>query len=451
MVDKKQTIKSPTGGNTMHHKRSLRAGVVSRAILMSSAAAATILSPAAMAAIVTSPIANLTVPNNIDGIYINVVTGATGTSGSAVAGWDFNPYSSSGNLSIYWQQEAGAPVRNAGVGDTTTGPLTVLSPGATVGAANTYTSAVGASSSFRPTGDRIMGFRFFNSATGATNYGYARITTTGPGGFPATIVSIVYEDSGAPITIAGGAVPPQFAYTPAAGTTVTATGGGAVGSTGSLTITPSVGTAGSGTGAAATTTLTCTAPTAPFTGFGQTVTAIGAGAISGGPLSGSCTLGAAAATQTLTCNENRGGTANARTWTLNCPAGAALPLTSNPASGATVNAPGAIQVSNPNASPATVTCTAPAAPFSASPLSLAVPANGSASIQVSIGGVTPGSFTGTLNCTVGGSAQTLSFSLAGQVVAAPVAVPTGSPSGLALMALLLLLAGLGAFQLQRRS
>jgi hypothetical protein len=247
------------------------------------------------------------------------------------------------------------------------------------------------------------------------------------------------------------ATPPQFAYTPAAGSTVTATGGGAVGSTGALTITPSIGTAGAGTGAAATTTLTCTAPTAPFTGFGQTVTAIGAGAISGGPLSGSCTLGAAAATQTLTCNENRGGTANARTWTLNCPAGAALPLTSNPASGATVNAPGAIQVSNPNASPATVTCTAPAAPFSASPLSLAVPANGSASIQVSIGGVTPGSFTGTLNCTVGGSAQTLSFSLAGQVVAAPVAVPTGSPSGLALMALLLLLAGLGAFQLQRRS
>jgi hypothetical protein len=442
----------------MHHKRSLRAGVVSRAILMSSAAAATILSPAAMAAIVTSPIANLTVPNNIDGIYINVVTGATGTSGSAVAGWDFNPYSSSGNLSIYWQQEAGAPVRNAGVGDTTTGPLTVLSPGATVGAANTYTSAVGASSSFRPTGDRIMGFRFFNSATGATNYGYARITTTGPGGFPATIVSIVYEDSGAPITIAGGAVPPQFAYTPAAGTTVTATGGGAVGSTGSLTITPSVGTAGSGTGAAATTTLTCTAPAAPFTGFGQTVTAEGAGSISGGPLSGSCTLGAAAATATLTCNESRGGTANARTWTLSCPAGTVTPLTSTPVSGSTV-ATGSqlvggpattatIAFQNPGLVAATVTCTAPAATqFTANPLTVNVPAGGSASTTVTYSSAVAGSFTGTLNCTAG--AQTFTFNLAGSTTVAATAVPTLGRTGLWLAILGVL--GLGLFAARRRS
>lgn len=127
------------------------------------------------------------------------------------------------------------------------------------------------------------------------------------------------------ITASGGATPPQFAYNPAAGQTVTATGGGTIGSTGTLTITPSVGTAGVGTGAGATTTLTCTPPTTPFSGFGQTVTAIGTGAISGGPLSGTCTLGASAVTQTLTCNENRGGTANTRTWTLSCPAGTVPP------------------------------------------------------------------------------------------------------------------------------
>jgi hypothetical protein len=126
-------------------------------------------------------------------------------------------------------------------------------------------------------------------------------------------------------TCPAGATPPQFGFTPAPGATIAATGGTTVGSTGALSITPSIATAGTGTGAPATTTLTCTAPTAPFAGFGQTVTAVGTGAITGGPLAGTCTLGAAAATQTLTCSENRGGTPTTRTWTLSCPAGTAPP------------------------------------------------------------------------------------------------------------------------------
>jgi hypothetical protein len=94
-----------------------------------------------------------------------------------------------------------------------------------------------------------------------------------------------------------------------------------IGSTSNLTITPSIATPGVGTGAAATTTLTCTAPTAPFAGFNQTVTAVGNGPIQGGPLSGTCTRGPTAVTQTLTCTENQGGTPVTRTWPLNCPAG----------------------------------------------------------------------------------------------------------------------------------
>ena len=127
-------------------------------------------------------------------------------------------------------------------------------------------------------------------------------------------------------TTGGGATPPQFGFTPAPGGSMMATGGTTVGSTGNLSIAVAVATAGSGTGTAATTTTTCTAPTAPFAGFGQTVTAVGTGAITGGPLAGTCTLGAAAATQTLTCVENRGGTPTTRTWTLSCPAGTAPPV-----------------------------------------------------------------------------------------------------------------------------
>jgi hypothetical protein len=123
------------------------------------------------------------------------------------------------------------------------------------------------------------------------------------------------------------AAPPIFGYTPAPSSTVTATGGtGIIGSTSNLSIAVSVATPGTGTGAPATTTLTCTAPTAPFAGFGQTVTAVGNGAISGGPLAGTCTRGPTAVTQTLTCTENQGGTNVTRTWTLNCPAGSPPPV-----------------------------------------------------------------------------------------------------------------------------
>jgi hypothetical protein len=126
------------------------------------------------------------------------------------------------------------------------------------------------------------------------------------------------------------ATPPVFGYTPPPGSTVTATGGsGIIGTTSNLSIAVAVQTPGTGTGAPATTTLTCTAPTAPFAGFGQTVTAVGSGAISGGPLAGTCTRGATAVTQTLTCTENQGGTAVTRTWTLNCPAGSPPPVAVN--------------------------------------------------------------------------------------------------------------------------
>jgi hypothetical protein len=153
---------------------------------------------------------------------------------------------------------------------------------------------------------------------GTNTYGTVNLTTGAV--TPISVNTPIIEAEGAIRNTCSTA--PIFGYTPAPGSTVTATGGtGLVGSTSNLTITPAIATAGTGTGAAATTTLTCTAPSAPFAGFGQTVTAIGSGAISGGPLAGTCTRGTAAVTATLTCSENQGGTAVSRTWTLSCPAG----------------------------------------------------------------------------------------------------------------------------------
>jgi hypothetical protein len=121
--------------------------------------------------------------------------------------------------------------------------------------------------------------------------------------------------------LAGAGTPPTFTYTPAAASNVTFAPAGLVGSTANGTINVAVGTPGTGSGQAATTTITCTAPTAPFAGFGQTVTATGAGAITGGPLSGTCTIAAAPVNQTLTCTQNAGGVNTTLTWNLICPAG----------------------------------------------------------------------------------------------------------------------------------
>jgi hypothetical protein len=167
-------------------------------------------------------------------------------------------------------------------------------------------------------------YAFIYTGAGTNRFGSVNLTT---GAFTTLVQdNPLGEFEGAVRnTCTAGATAPVFGFTPAPGATVSATGGTTVGSTGNLSIAPAIATAGTGTGTPATTTLTCTAPTAPFAGFGQTVTAIGTGAITGGPLAGTCTLGAAAATQTLTCVENRGGTPTTRTWTLSCPAGTAPP------------------------------------------------------------------------------------------------------------------------------
>ena len=421
--------------NTM----SLGKRVLSRAALLAPATVLCLASASSMAAIIDSGPISLSVPATLDGLYINVATGATGGTGGATPGWDFNPFLTGGNLGIFW-----APAPAGGVGTTAaTGPLIVLGPGSTIDSSALFTRAIAAASTLRPTQDAYFGFQFTNEGTGAVNFGYARFTSTGPTGFPFTITRLVFENAGAPITIPAGTTAPIFAYTPPAASTVSFTGGTTIGSTGNASIAVAIGTPGVGTGAAATTTTTCTAPTAPFAGFGQTVTAEGAGAITGSPLTGTCTLGAAVATQTLTCSENRGGTPTAVTFTLSCPAGTQPPLTSTPASGSTITLPpftlgGAattapLQFENPGTIAATVTCVAPTATeFTVAPLSIPVPAGGNASTTISFSSAAAGPFTGTLNCSAG--AQNFTYSLSGTAAATPLTSTPASGSTITLPA-----------------
>lgn len=305
-----------------------RMPVVRRAVLLAAAAVASVASLSVQAAIIDSGPVSIVIPNNIDGIYFNVLTGTGGASGGGTPGWDINLYLTGGGLTFFWP--ATPANSSGGAVAVAAGPYIAQANGATIGPASIFSVASGGGGdapfvNFRVAGDHTLGVRFFNETTSAINFGYLTIRATAPTGFPATIIRFVYENNGTAITIAPPgpvAVPPTMAFTPATGSTVGFTGSTALGSTATGNIAVALGTpAGSGTGAPATTTLSCTAPTAPFSGFGQTITAVGTGAASGAALTGTCTVAAAAATQTLTCNENRGGTANVRTWTLSCPAG----------------------------------------------------------------------------------------------------------------------------------
>ena len=245
-------------------------------------------------------------------------------------------------------------------------------------------------------------------------------------------------------------VPPVFAYTPLPGA-VTLTGGTTIGSTGSASIAVAIGTAGIGSGAAATTTTTCTAP-GGFAGFTQTVSAVGpAATTSGGPLTGTCVLGAAPVMATMTCNEVQGSTTVPRLFNLTCPAGTAVPLTSTPISGSTVTMPqqtlnnpattSVISFQNPGLAAATVTCTAPTATeFTVNPLMINVPASGNGSTTVSFSSAIIGTFTGVLNCSAG--AQTFTFNLTGTTGLPATAVPVLGEGMRQLMLLAMLAMGL---------
>ncbi len=141
------------------------------------------------------------VPATLAGLYINFATGAV-TPGTAT-GWDFNPYSNGGPFAIYWAGGAGGIA-----GGVTTGPGSTtyadLAFGTLIGPASNFSNALTittATANLIPAGTHILGFRFVNEGTGATNYGYATITTGATAGFPLTIQGWSFENTGAAITV----------------------------------------------------------------------------------------------------------------------------------------------------------------------------------------------------------------------------------------------------------
>lgn len=153
------------------------------------------VSASAFGAIVYSGPVNIVVPNTLDGIYLNVVTRATGSTGGATAGWDINVYSSIPDQFTLWGPTAQTWLSPSGViagpyplvpGTLITGPETnFFRPGGTLDVGLQLTTS---------SDQNLLGFRFINESGGATHYGWARLQV---GATPATrsIVAYAWDDT----------------------------------------------------------------------------------------------------------------------------------------------------------------------------------------------------------------------------------------------------------------
>ncbi len=153
----------------------------------------------AQAVVVYSGAVNIAIPDNIDGLYFNVVTGASGTDGLSVSGWDINPYSAvAGNFNLWgpttqtWYNDLGSYV--VGAGTMIDGSALYSRPG---GGTN-----VGLQVSLNA--PNLFGFKFTNESLGVTNYGWVEITFGASAGERA-ITGYAYETSGGGIM--AGVVP----------------------------------------------------------------------------------------------------------------------------------------------------------------------------------------------------------------------------------------------------
>ena len=168
-------------------------------------AGAALAAPAvAEAAIIYSGPISIPIINNIDGLYINFVTGANAN--GSVAGWDLNPYGSGSTLTFFTSATAGHVNNVVGVGTL----ISALTAGTLIGSGSTYattgvTSTTG--TAFQTTQNTAyVGVSFQNEANAnLVTYGWALLSTSATAGFPATLIGYAYEDTGADIL--AGAIP----------------------------------------------------------------------------------------------------------------------------------------------------------------------------------------------------------------------------------------------------
>ncbi len=167
------------------------------------AGAAVAIASAADAGIVYSGVVNTVIAPTIDGLYLNIESGASGSSGSSVAGWDVNPYGSyTAYVALY--AATGTGYMRTGAGTSTN--QTALAEGEEIGSAAYF---YGSSRLYVGSGvgqvlansTAIVGFRF-NGADALTHYGWMRIAI-GASATDRTLVDYAFDDVAGAAILAG--------------------------------------------------------------------------------------------------------------------------------------------------------------------------------------------------------------------------------------------------------
>ena len=147
--------------------------------------------------------ANLVIPNNIDGQYINVETQVAGSAAGNVAGWDLNPYGTS-TTAMSWFAAAAPSGCVMGLGQGgATAAVASLSAGTLVSSANTFgnTASSVTAGGWMLNSANYFGFRFLGADAG-THYGWG-IMTVGATMGVRTLTSVTFETTaGASVTVA---------------------------------------------------------------------------------------------------------------------------------------------------------------------------------------------------------------------------------------------------------
>ena len=168
-------------------------------------AAAVAIAGSANAAIVTWN-SNLVIPNNIDGLYINVETQVFGSAAGNVAGWDLNPYGTNTTAMSWFAASAPSGcVFGLGQGGTTNA-VASLSLGTVIGSASTFgnTASSVTAGGWVLNAENYFGFRF-KGEDALTHYGYGKFLIGATMGVR-TLVFVSFETTAATsITIPGAA------------------------------------------------------------------------------------------------------------------------------------------------------------------------------------------------------------------------------------------------------
>ena len=148
----------------------------------------------ANATVVYSDVINLVIPATIDGVYMNVQTGAWSSTTTTPAGWDVNPYGTSTTAVSLFAATGTGYMRNPG---TTATAATRLDVGTVVGSSaffygNSSATMGSGTGQWAANSSGYFGFKF-TAADAATHYGWMQLSISANAG-TRSIVQYAWEN-----------------------------------------------------------------------------------------------------------------------------------------------------------------------------------------------------------------------------------------------------------------